>query len=163
MKKILSKNGFISIEAILSTILALMVVLVSIGFFTTIYPRIVLQLETRNLAQIAKIQGGLTDISSEPEGSDIEVFKDKLAKFGYDRNKIEVQAFTNPGNKNAMGITPLEKNGNNYIKRGSGETIYIKIKVPANTSIKAPLSYFKAQSSAVEEYKVLETVMSERW
>ena len=158
-----SKKGFISIEAILATVLATMVILVSLGFFTTIYPKIILQGETRVLAQKAKIQGGLTDITSQADGSDIEKFKDQLEKMGYDRDKIEVEVFTQPSGLNALGVTPYGEDGTNYIKRGSNEVICIKVKVPANQSIKAPLSYFQAQDSALREYKIVETIMSERW
>jgi hypothetical protein len=158
-----NQKGFVSIETIIATTTALMIVLVSIGFFTLIYPRVMLQIETHNLAQKAKVQGGLTDIHSQPVNSDIEQFKDRLEKLGYDRDKIEVTAVTKPGNINAIGVTPLYESGNNYIKRDSKEMIQITVRVPANTSIKAPLSFFRNTTPVPEYYTIVETVMSERW
>lgn len=163
-KLIKNKRGFVSIEAIIATSTALMVVLVAIGFFTLVYPRVMLQMETHNLTQKAKIQGGLTNEISQPIDSDIALFKDRLAQLGYDKSQIEITAMTKPGNLNAIGVTPLKGSGSNYIKRESKELIHIVIRVPANTSIKAPLSFFGNDgSNVVEKYTIVETVMSERW
>lgn len=159
-----NRKGFVSIEAIIATSTALMVVLIAIGFFTMIYPRVMLQMETHNLAQKAKIQGGLTNEISQPVDSDIELFKNRLVQLGYDKDKIEITATTKPGNINAIGVTPLKDSGSNYVKRESKELIHIVIRVPANTSIKAPLSFFGNNGSSVtEKYTIVETVMSERW
>lgn len=157
------KKGFVSIEAILSTSVMIVVILVLIGFFTTLFPRIMLQIESRNLAQKAKIQGGLTDMTSMPIGSDIERFKDRLVQIGYDRDSIEIQGYTSPGNLDVIGVTPLDEDGDNYIKRGSNEIINIIVIVPANKSISAPLSFFGISDSTPKEYILFETVMSERW
>lgn len=163
MKALKLKKGFVSIETILAVSVAMMIILVLIGFFTTIFPRVILQIETHNLSQKAKIQGGLTDMSSEGTVSDVEVFKDRLSKAGYDRDKIQITVTTDPGNINALGVTPYDQDGSNYIKRGTDEIIQILIKVPANQSIRAPLSFFGLADSAPKEYIILETVMSERW
>jgi hypothetical protein len=159
-----NKKAFVSIEAIIATSTALMVVLVAIGFFTLIYPRVMLQMETHNLAQKAKIQGGLTNEISQPVDSDIALFKKRLVELGYDESQIEITATTKPGNINAIGVTPLKDGGSNYIKRDSKELIHIVIRVPANTSIKAPLGFFGNDGSNInEKYTIVETVMSERW
>ncbi|PLS15026.1 hypothetical protein CVD28_24410 [Bacillus sp. M6-12] len=163
-KVVKNKKGFVSIEAIIAMSSALMVILLAIGFFTLIFPRIMLQTEVHDLAQKAKIQGGLTNSISQPVDSDIEQFKDRLVQLGYDRNSIEVTATTKPGNLNAVGVTPLHDGGSNYIKRDSKEMIQITVRVPANTSIKAPLSFFGDDGSNVaDKYTLVETVMSERW
>ncbi|WCK57688.1 hypothetical protein PP175_27005 (plasmid) [Aneurinibacillus sp. Ricciae_BoGa-3] len=165
MRKILkNKKGFVSIETIIATTCALMVVLLSIGFFTWLFPRVMLQIETHDLAQKAKIQGGLTDATSEPVNSDVEQFKNRLAQMGYDKNQVNVIATTKPGNLNAMGVTPLHDNGTNYIKRDSKELIQLTIQVPANNSIKAPMSFFGLNQNLVDnKYTIVESVMSERW
>lgn len=159
-----NKKGFVSIEAIIATSTALMVILMAIGFFTLIYPRVMLQTEVHNLSQKAKIQGGLTNEISQPLDSDIEQFKERLVDLGYDKDSIEVTATTKPGNLNAIGVTPLHEGGSNYVKRDSKEMIQITVRVPANTSIKAPLSFFGDDGSNVsDKYTLVETVMSERW
>lgn len=159
-----NKKGFVSIETILSMTAIIVSVLIAIGFFTWIYPRVMLQIETHTLAQKAKIQGGLTNSISQPVNSDIELFKDRLVELGYDRESIEVTATTIPGNHNAIGVTPLHESGNNYIKRDSKETIEIVVKVPANRSILAPLSFFGHDEDEIsEKYTIVESVMSERW
>lgn len=163
IKKLKNRQGFVSIETILAVSVAMMVILVLIGFFTTIFPRVRLQMETHTLAQKAKIQGGLTDATSQSVDSDVEIFKEKLSKVGYRKEDIQITAYTEPGNLSAIGVTPYDSEGSNYIKRGSGETIYIVVKVPANQSIKAPLSFFGLADSAIKEYIIVETVMSERW
>jgi hypothetical protein len=158
-----NKKGFVSIEAILATSTALMVVLVAIGFFTLIYPRVMLQMETHNLAQKAKIQGGLTTAITQPVDSDIEQFMKRMMELGYERDDVEITATTKPGNYNAIGVTPLQVAGSNYVKRDSKEMIHIVIRVPANTSIKAPLGFFRNDTPVNEKYTIVETVMSERW
>ena len=163
LKGFLNKKGFVSIEAIIATTTALMVVLVAIGFFTLIYPRVMLQIETHNLAQKAKIQGGLTTVISQPVDSDVELFLKRMEDIGYEREDVKITATTKPGNYNALGVTPLYEGGSNYVKRDSKEMIHIVIEVPANTSINAPLGFFNSDSKANEKYRVVETVMSERW
>lgn len=165
-KKIKNKKGFLSIEAILAVSTALMVILVALGFYTMLYPRIMLQLETHSLAQKAKLQGGLTDMTSLALDSDVELFKDRLEELGYERGDVIVEAVTQPGNMLAMGVTPLYESGTNYIKRDSNETIRIIVKVPSNGTIKAPLSFFNNQEAidkVPDYYTIVESVMSERW
>lgn len=140
-----------------------MVILVAIGFFTLIFPRIMLQTETHALAQKAKIQGGLTSAISQPIDSDIELFKDRLVQLGYERDQIEVTATTVESNIDATGVTPLYAEGSEYIKRDSKDLIQIVVQVPANTTITAPLSFFKNDAPVAKKYTVVETVMSERW
>lgn len=141
----------------------MMVILIAIGFFTLIYPRIIIQTETHTLAQKAKIQGGLTNELSQPVDSDVELFKDRLVKLGYERDQIEITATTVDSNVNALGVTPLYGEGANYIKRDSKELIQIIVQVPANTSITAPLSFFKNDTPVSKKHTIVETVMSERW
>ena len=78
LRKISEKKGFVSIE----TIIALSWVIFFFLLFVSIYaynaPRIMLEKEVQNLAQIAKIQGGLTDPTSETVNSDITKFKKNL-------------------------------------------------------------------------------------
>lgn len=163
LKGFLNKKGFVSIEAIFATAFALMVVLVAIGFLTLIIPRSLLQMETHNLAQKAKLQGGLTTAISQPVDSDVELFLKRMEDIGYKREDVKITAITKPGNYNALGVSPLNEGGSNYVKRDSKEMIHIVVEVPANTAIKAPLAFFHNDAKVNEKYRIVETVMSERW
>lgn len=162
MFNIKSKKGFVSVEAILSMSLVLIVFLIIIGFFVSIVPRISLQSEVHALTQKAKLQGGLTDASSESVGSDVEKFKDALVSKGYSRDSIEITAFTKPSGIGALGVTPLDVEGSNYVKRGTDELIYIIVSVPDRSFINAPLKFFGLNGGA-KTISFVETVMSERW
>ncbi len=157
-----SKKGFISIEAILSMTIVLMIFLIIIGFFVSVIPRISLQSEVHALTQKAKLQGGLTDATSEAIHSDVENFKDALVAKGYNRDTIEVHAFTKPSGLGAMGVTPLDAEGSNYIKRDSDELMYIVVNVPDKSFINAPLQFFGIRRET-PTISFVETVMSERW
>ena len=162
LKKKLDKRGFVSIEAIIAVSSALMVILVGIGFFTLMFPRILLQQETHQLAQKAKIQGGLTTADTQPVDSDLTLFLDRLEAIGYNREDVVVSVVTSPGNVDALGVTPLHAEGDSYVSRDSDEIMHIRVEVPANIAINAPLSFF-GSSKAGNTYRVMETVMSERW
>jgi len=162
LKRKLGKKGFVSIEAIIAISSALMVILVGIGFFTLMFPRIMLQQETHQLAQKAKIQGGLTTPETELVDSDLSLFLDRLEDIGYERDDVVVSVVTTPGNIDALGVTPLHEDGSDYVSRDSEEIMHIRVEVPANISINAPLSFF-GSSKAENTYRVMETVMSERW
>lgn len=159
-----NKKGVVSIEAILSLTVALMIILFTFGFFTLIYPKIMLQTAVNNLAQDAKITGGLTDPSSQPVDSQLAQFDQEMQSLGYPSNQVQVTAVAEPGDINAMGVSPLGSSGTNYIHRDSGEMIYITVTLPANRSIVAPMSFFGDSGNAVpNHYVIQETVMSERW
>lgn len=164
-KKYLNKKGFISIEALISMVAVMFVVLLSIGFYGYMHPKIMLEKEVQVLAQKAKVQGGLTNEVSQPGGnSDIEIFKNSLKDKGFDINKIEITAKTNPGNYSVIGVSPINSTGTNYLKRDSKELMVISVKVPANRDgIIAPLNYFNISGGPNEYYYITETVMSERW
>lgn len=164
MKKKLRKKGFVSIEAVISMSAVLMIVLMAIGFIVYMYPKIMLEKEVHLLAQKAKIQGGLTDNISQPVNSDIETFLKSLEGKGYKKDTIEITARTIPGDLNCIGVTPLNTNGNNYVKRDSKMTIQITVKVPANKSgLKGPFAYLHFEDESGQYYYIRETVMSERW
>ena len=164
-KKLLKeKKGFVAIEAVISMSMVLGMILLVIGFFTLLYPRIMLSIDIHELASTAKIQGGLTDQTSQPVNSDVAVFKQQLAQAGYDPSTISVAVTTIPSGLNALGVTPLNQPGSNYIHRDSKELIKVTVSVPANTYIDGPLKLIGVNGgSGISQYTVSETVMSERW
>lgn len=159
----LNRKGFVSIETIFASVLMFMIIFLAIGFFNLFYPKLIIAKEVHALVQKAKIQGGLTDSSSQAVNSDIELFKKALQNAGFDPSKIEITAKTEPGNINAIGVTPYGEEGDNYIKRDSKELIVITVKVPADQFIRGPLAFFRADSSKLQYHIFQETVMSERW
>lgn len=160
-----SKKGFVSIEAVISMVAVIFVVLLAIGFFGYMHPKIMFEKDVQILAQKAKVQGGLTDETSEPGGnSDIEIFKKSLEDRGFDVSKVEITAKTKPGNYSVIGVTPLNSSGNNYLKRDSKELMVITAKIPANRGgLMAPLKFFGIVGGLNEYYCISEAVMSERW
>ena len=145
MKKIKlnNKEGFISIETIIAMSSILFFFIFFIAIFAYNMPRISLEKEVQSLAQIAKIQGGLTDETSEPGKSDIKRFKDDLKAMGYEDSDIQIYAKTLNSKQNAIGVTPISSNGTNYVKRDSKELIELVVKVKADKSVfTAPLKFF---------------------
>lgn len=164
LRKISEKKGFVSIE----TIIALSWVIFFFLLFVSIYaynaPRIMLEKEVQNLAQIAKIQGGLTDPTSEPVNSDITKFKKNLKVMGYEEEDITISAKTITGNQNAIGVTPINQTGTNYIKRDSKDLIEIVVIIKANNNLfTAPMNFFGLSNKISGQYTIREVVGSERW
>lgn len=159
-------RGFIAIESIIVVSAMLFFMILFISFFSYTLPRTTLEKEVQSLAQIAKKQGGLTDKKSQPVNSDVELFKDNLEKYGYDRDKIEITAKTIPSGNNAIGVTPLnsKSNSKNYIGRQSKELIEVIVKIPADKShFDAPLRFFGIKNTLNDVYVFREVVGSERW
>lgn len=157
-------KGFVAVETIIvmSGVLFFFILFISVVSYNI--PRIMLEKEVQFLAQTAKIQGGLTDKVSQPTNSDIELFKDRLQRMGYDRNSITITAKTIPSNMSAIGVTPLNQNGSNYIKRDSKEHIEITVVIPSDRSLfSSPLNFFGLKQRAQNYYVIREVVGSERW
>lgn len=164
MNRLKNSKGFVAIETVIVMSGVMFFLILFIAFFSYTTPRIMLEKEVQNLAQIAKIQGGLTDKSSQPINSDIELFKANLEKMGYDKDEIKIEAKTIPSGAIATGVTPINQEGNNYIKRDSKELIEIIVEIPADkSSFDAPLKYFGIKNILSDKYIFKEVVGSERW
>lgn len=164
LKKIKNKKGFVSIETVVSMTFVILILCLFFGFIAYQYPKIILEQEVHALAQKCKIQGGLTDKTSQKENSDIEVFKDILENKGYSRDTIKVVAKTNPGNNSAIGVTPLNVEGDNYVKRDAKTYIEIIVSVPSNKKgLTSILKVLGISDVLNKEYVFKEKVLSERW
>lgn len=165
LKSIKNKKGFVAIEAVIILSGVMFFILLFISILTYNYPRIMLEKEVQILAQTAKIQGGLTDITSQNVNSDIEVFKDRMEQMGYNRDEVVIAAKTIQGNLNAIGVTPInDSTGDNYIKRDSKEFIEITVTIPSSENVlKSPLKYFGMKNALSGKYVIREVVGSERW
>lgn len=166
MKGLINKNkkGFVAVETIIVLSGVMFFILLFVSILTYNYPRIMLEKEVQVLAQTAKIQGGLTDNISQPSNSDIELFKTRLEQMGFDKNNVVITAKTIPGNVNAIGVTPMNVTGSNYIKRDSKELIEIVVIVPSDKTVfSSPLKYFGIGNALSKDYVIREVVGSERW
>lgn len=168
MRKILmsikNTKGFVAVETIIVMSGVLFFFLLFISIVTYHVPRIMLEKEVQWLAQTAKIQGGLTDKTSQPTNSDVELFKDRLEEMGYDRDSITITAKTIPSGINAIGVTPINQTGSNYIKRDSKEYIEITVVIPSDMNLfSSPLHFFGLKTEEKNYYVIKEVVGSERW
>lgn len=159
---IFNKDGYIGVEATIIMPFVLIFLLMFISLIVYQYPKIMLEQEVQYLAQTAKIQGGLTDEYSEPFGSDIDKFKDRIEKRGFNRDEIEVIARTVDGHVNAIGVTPINSTGDNYIKRNEKELIEIIVRVTPVQTFDGPLAFFGSSGALSKPYVIREVVGSER-
>lgn len=159
----LDKKGFISVETVLASVFLIMLLLTFISFFNYFSLKKVIQNEVHVLTQKAKIQGGLTDMTSEGANSDIEIFKDFMSRMGFSESEVKITAITHPSGQNAIGVTPLNKEGSNYVKRGSKEIIVVRVEVPVKNFISAPLSYMLRDGGQLSKMTFEEGTLSERW
>lgn len=172
LKNLLKNNkGLFSLEAVIAMAAVLMVTALGISYFTYLTPRQVLTQEVHNLAQTAKIQGGLTNEISEPGNSDIKRFEKRMEEKGIDSSKIVVTAeATSKGSdekRNVLGVEPLSegtKENARYSPRNSKEIITVQVTIPAKTNFINVMSrYWTGKDSTLSDYKFTETIMSERW
>lgn len=158
------RKGFIAIETILIMGIVMFFLMFFLSVLTYNYPRIMLEKEVQTLAQIAKIQGGLTDETSLPGDSDVERFKEQLARMGFDPETITIEAYQLPSGGSAMGVTPLDGVGDTYVKRDSRELIEIVVTAPATNFIfDAPMKFLGVDTEVENAYVIREVVGSERW
>jgi len=153
------ESGYISIEAVFAMSFFIATFILTLGFFTYVYPYTLLQKEVHVLATVAERQGGLT-------AEDVENFRDSLQKYLFMQNRvddIEVNAVTSPSGLDAMNVTPLGESGDNYIKRESKEVIEIVVRIPSNNQMIKPVARFFGITDVSDYYTLTESVMSERY
>ena len=154
----LGKDGFVAVESVFAMSFFLIVLLLSLAFFTYIQPTTQIQRELHTLATIAERQGGLTD-------ADISYFVSQVSKHDFvdeRKNEIVVKAVTYPSNLDVSNVDPINSSGKNYVPRTSKEVINIYVEVPANDQLLRPLVNFFKVTELPEKYKMKESVMSER-
>lgn len=164
IKKLKEKSGFVSIDTIISLSWVIFFFLLFVSIYAYSLPRIMLEKEVQHLAQTAKIQGGLTNEQSEPKNSDITRFKENLIAMGYKEEDITVTAKTITGKANAIGVTPINQEGDNYIRRDSKDLIEIVVEIKADKNLfTAPMKFFGLSNKISGQYTIREVVGSERW
>lgn len=158
-KVINSKSGYVSIEAVFAMSVFIIFFLLSISFFAYLYPQSQLQGEVEVLSLLCQRQGGLTE-------DDIANFEDSLRKYSFiDQSDlpIVVTAKTSPSGFDAIGVTDLEDEGDNYVKRESKEIINLVVQIPANNGLLKNIAQFFGIDSVNDYYYYFEPVMSERY
>lgn len=174
IKKIQNPQGFFTLEAIIATAGLLMITFLFIAYFVYLVPRQSISPYVHTLAQAAKIQGGITDESSEPGNSDVERFLKEMKKMGFDSERIQIKVSTTRLNENGkevevslVGVEPLKegyKEHSLYSHRNSKELIKVEVIVPSDRSmVDGMVRFFGKQNSGLKDYYFKETVMSERW
>ena len=153
MLAIKGKKGFITIDAIFAIVVSLVFALLFIGLMFLMIPKFTMQGEVHSLAQLARIQGGLTQ-------EDVNEFKTKLSESGgYDKDDIYVVLKDESTGTKYDNITDA-----NYSKRADGKMLQLYVIVPTNKAILAPLNFFGLTNvDFLEYYNFTETVVSEKW
>lgn len=158
-KSLLDKEGSVSVEAVFAMSFFMIFFLLTIAFFTFMYPQISLQKEVSALATITERQGGLTEL-------DIEEFRNSLQGYKFisdSPNSIIVEAETSPSGILAIGVTPIGEEGENYISRDSKEIIRLKVKIPSNSGYLKRVGAVFGIKNVSDYYYFTEPVMSERY
>ena len=162
-QQIKQTKGFMSIEAVMGATLILMIVLAGVWFTTYLYPRILLSQEVHSLAQIAKVQGGSTDETTEGENSDVERFKVMLGERGYNAEQIIIECRTET-NQSCLGAGPRLETGGHYISRDSKDYMYLVVSIPTKISFfEGVFGFFNVENTLPRNYVFKEVVLSERW
>lgn len=158
LKKIFkSRKGFVSIESIFPITLVLIFIVFFVSLLSYNLPKITMEKEVQLLSQLCKIHGGLTE-------EDVNTFLERMKEKGISADEINITAVTEQSNLNAMGVSPMDSNDGNYIKRESGEIIEIKVEIPANKSVfNFVLKFFGIKNTISDKYVFREVVVSERW
>lgn len=168
LKEAKSKRGVIAIETVIALSVVLMIILLFIGFWLYLYPRIVLEKEVHTLAQQAKVTGGLTN-------KQVTDFTNVMNNMGYDIYSLSVGTTTRPASdvskynglvnvypKGGAGGSCTAPTYQNFVKRIDSEKLVITVKVKAQGFIKGPLAFFGVVTQLGDTYNITETVMSER-
>ncbi len=123
--KIKKNDGYVSIEYVIVMCFVMIFFLTIISFIVYLAPYYEFKGYTSELAKKIECNGGLTI-------SDYIQFVDKLSNKGIDTSKLEINVKNDETGEDAMFIFPASSFGNidDYVKKG--ETIYVRVKIPAD-------------------------------
>ncbi|WP_214688386.1 MULTISPECIES: hypothetical protein [unclassified Exiguobacterium] len=168
-QRVRKEDGFLSIEAVMSMAIVLMVILFGIGMFTYMIPRQAIEEEVHLLGRTAKMQGGLTV-------EDVEGFKQNMKKRGMvkDENLDDVTVTINLERTSGEAFPGYEDRRNMVgvvIPRGFGKeqageyaVMKLKVEVPANKmGISGVVSFFGINDDLPDKYVLSERIMSEHY
>lgn len=159
VKKRTSKDGFVAIETVVSVTMFLFIFMAVLGLFFAIYPRVVILQESNSIAQLASIQGGLTD-------EDVQGFTTRISSYGFVDNSesVEINLITETGVK-ADNIDPIETNNGFYVKREDLDAMILVVRVPLKIEmLNTAMSFFSNSSGhSLSSHQVEKLIYSERY
>lgn len=164
-KKKLNQKGFMSIEAIMSMSVVLMVIIMGVSIFTYMIPRQAIEEDVHLLGRIAKMEGTLSETHRNE-------FKDQMVDRGLADTrtdvKVELYKESTSGECTELLNSSLQVQRGEKYPSGSGcDDSYVVLKivaeVPANKSaVTGALEFFGVNSSPLSnDYVFEERVMSE--
>lgn len=154
-----------SIEAVISMGVILMVFLLGVGFFAYMIPKQNLQEEVRILSKTVKLEGGITNAVN------VDGFKERLVDKGYADDKSEIKVVLHKETADGSESTILAEDGflsTELVNRGdmyNGQFAVMKlvVTIPTNkNSILRPLKFFGVSDTKLsDDYIFVERMMSE--
>lgn len=157
-----NKKAYISIEATFAISAILLFFTLLVGFFGYVVPRMYLEKEVQTIAELVKINGGLT----------AEQYNDAMVIFSKYGSDIEVNIYT--ADAPTIQLLDVAPKGTEYLscmdateyvpfaRRSDGQKIIVRVKMKiASQQLLSVLSAVGI-SSLVSEYSVYEVVVSER-
>lgn len=155
----MKKDGFISIDTVMSMSVVIIFILIAIAFYVYEYPSISLTTEVFTLSKVASEQGGLTP-------DDIASFKERIKtrKFVQDSPLEITVALIDEIGVSYTNVTTLNNLGTDYLKRQDLKVCTLIVKIPANTKMLNNMMIGINVSNTLGEYYVFEyPVVSKRY
>ena len=159
IKKKSIKDGYVTIETVVSVSMFLFIFMAVLGLFLAIYPRVVILQESNSIAQLASIQGGLTE-------EDVQEFTTRISSYGFVDNSesVEINLITEAGVM-ADNIDPVEIDNGFYIKREDLDAMILVVRVPLKIEmLNTAMSFFSSSSGhSLGSHQVEKLIYSERY
>lgn len=154
-----NKDGYVAIETVVSVTVFLFIFMTILGLFLAIYPRVVILQESNSIAQLASVQGGLTD-------EDVKDFTARISSYGFVDNSdsVEINLITEAGVK-ADNIDPVEIDNGFYVKRADLDAMMLVVRVPLKLELlNTAMSFFGDSSGhSLGLHQVEKLIYSERY
>lgn len=163
--KRLDEKGFMSIEAIMSMAVVLMVVVLGIGFFSYMIPRQAIEEEVHLLGRVVKMEGSLKQ-------ADIRGFQDNMVARGMAEEPSEIDVklyYESTAGKctTPMSTSDVVSRGDEFVCGGgtSYKVLRVVATVPAKKNgVAGALSFFGVDGGLLaDEYVFQERIMSEHY
>lgn len=156
-----NKDGFISLETVISLTALYMIFFLFLGMFVYITPIVTMPTYLYSLSNSARLQGGLTE-------DDIAAFKETINNnYNYInsnnlKDAIAIEAKTIPSNDDVSNIE-LDNESLFYASRQHNEVIVVKASIPSNTFFfQGVFNYFNI-FNINNNYAFRQVVASERF
>lgn len=157
-----NKKAYISIEATFAITAILILFSLLIGFFGFMVPRMYLEKEVQTLAQMVKINGGLTS----------QQYNDAVALLGKYGDEIVINVYS--VNSPATQLIDIAPKGTPYnacmdtnsfvpfARRSNSERIVVKVEIRLSTQQLLSILSSVGITALDSKYTIYETILSER-